>query len=441
MHSRRDFLGALGLPAWGCAAPALARLVDARLAGARHAVPRRAGAPGRVAQDEDFWAQVGRNFTVDRSIVNLNNGGVSPAPAFVQDAVKAHLDLSNKAPSHYMWHVLEPQREGVRQRLARAFGCDPEEVAVTRNASESLQTLQLGMDLRPGDEVLTTTQDYPRMITTFRQRERREGVVLKQFRIPTPCEDPQQVVQLYEQHITPRTRLLLMCHVINLTGQILPVREVVAMARGRGIPVLVDGAHALAHLDFRISDLECDNYCSSLHKWLFAPVGTGFLHVKKDKIGAIWPLMAAAESQAGDIRKFEEIGTHPAANFLAIAEALTFHEEIGPARKLARLLHLRDWWARRLLRHGRVRLHTSLKPGTASGIACVEIEGVEPAALSSWLWSAHKILVTPIVLGQPESGTFEFQGIRVSPSVYTTLQELDRFCSAMEHVVQHGLPA
>jgi selenocysteine lyase/cysteine desulfurase len=332
-----------------------------------------------------------------------------------------------------MWQVLEPQREGVRQRLARQFGCDAEELALTRNASESLQTCQFGFDLAPGDEVLTTNQDYPRMLTTFKQRERREGIVLRQFSLPVPAEDPAEVVRLFESHVTPRTRLILMCHMINLTGQILPVREVVAMARARGIPVIVDGAHALAHVDFRIADLECDYYGASLHKWLFAPHGTGMLYVRRERIADLWPLMAAAEEQRGDIRKFEEIGTHPAANYLAIGEALTFNQTIGAAVKQARLIRLRNYWAERLRAHDRVRLHTSLVPGLAGGIATVEIDGVEPGALADWLWKAHRIIVTPILHD-------EFRGIRVSPSVYTMLEELDRFGDAMERVVRDGLP-
>lgn len=377
---------------------------------------------------------MGQAFTVDRSLVNLNNGGVSPSPAWVQEAMKRHLDYSNTAPPYSMWKILEPQREAVRERLGREFGCDPEEIALTRNASEGLQICQFGFDLRPGDEVLTTNQDYPRMITTFLQRERREGIVLRQFSIPIPAEDPDEIVSLFERNITPKTKLILMCHMINITGQILPVRAVVEMARSKGIPVIVDGAHALAHFDFKISDLDCDYYATSLHKWLFAPHGTGLLYVRKDKIRELWPLMAATEKMDEDIRKFEEIGTHPAANYLAIAEALSFHQGIGGKRKQARLVYLRDYWAKRLLEHRRVRLHTSLKPGFACGIATVEIEGVEPGALDAWLWEKHRILATPIVHQ-------EFHGIRVSPSVYTTLQELDRFCDAMEQVIQHGLPA
>jgi selenocysteine lyase/cysteine desulfurase len=333
-----------------------------------------------------------------------------------------------------MWRILEPQREAVRERLAHEWGVDAEEVALTRNASESLQICQFGYDLQRGDEVLTTTQDYPRMLTTFKQRERREGIVLKQFSIPVPSDDPADIVRRFEENITPRTRLILMCHMINLTGQILPVRDVVAMARRHGIPVIVDGAHSLAHHDFKISDLECDNYSVSLHKWLFAPHGTGLLYVRRDKINDIWPLMAAPEAKDDDIRKFEEIGTHPAANYLAIAEALTFHQGIGGARKEARMIYLRDYWAKRLLEHDRVRLHTSLEPGMACGLANVEIDGIDPGALTNWLWQEHRIIVTPI-------GHAEFQGIRVTPSVYTMLDELDVFIDAMEHVANNGLPA
>ncbi|MCL7971954.1 MAG: aminotransferase class V-fold PLP-dependent enzyme [marine benthic group bacterium] len=432
MYSRRRFLGAIGVPSVAAAAG----LPLPRLTHASEILENLLGheaSPDEAAVDEDFWSEVALAFTVDRSLVNLNNGGVSPAPGYVQEAMKRHLDYSNKAPVYTMWRILEPQREAVRQRVAREWGVDAEEVAFTRNASESLQTLQLGMDLEAGDEILTTNQDYPRMLTTFQQRARREGIVLKEFSLPVPAEDPTDIVRRFEEQITARTRAILMCHMINLTGQILPVREVVAMARRHGVPVIVDGAHALAHFDFRISDLECDNYSVSLHKWLFAPHGTGLLYVRKEHIPDIWPLMAAPEGMDADIRKFEEIGTHPAAPYLAIAEALTFHQAIGGKRKEARLVHLRDSWARPLLEHDRVRLHTSLEPGMACGIACVEIEGIEPGDLTSWLFQEHRIIVTPIVHD-------EFRGIRVSPSVYTTPDEIDRFVAAMENVVVNGLP-
>jgi len=409
--------------------------VDDETAGILESLAEHPGSPAEIATDETFWAEVARAFTVDRSLVNLNNGGVSPAPGYVQEAMKQHLDYSNQAPVYTMWRILEPQREAVRQRVAREWGVEAEEIAFTRNASESLQTLQLGIDLEPGDEVLTTNQDYPRMITTFRQRERREGIVLEQFSIPVPAEDPADIVRRFEQRITPRTRLILMCHMINLTGQILPVREVVAMARRYNIPVLVDGAHALAHFDFKISDLECDNYSVSLHKWLFAPHGTGLLYVRRERIGDLWPLMAAPAERTDDIRKFEEIGTHPAAGYVAIAEAVAFHHMLGPARKAARLRHLRDLWARRLLATSdRVRLHTSLDPRFSCGIATVEVEGLDPGALQQHLWAHHRIFTTAV-------GHEDFQGLRVSPSVYTQPEELERFCDAVDTAIQKGLPS
>ena len=435
MTSRRRFLGSIGLPAFAAAAgvPLFPPRLDAgpRL---REVLSTRHSDPRDAAHDEEFWGEIARSFTVDRSLVNLNNGGVSPSPAYVQDAMKRHLDYSNEAPVYTMWRILEPQREAVRERLAREWNVDSEEIALTRNASEGLQILQFGFDLEPGDEVLTTNQDYPRMLTTFRQRERREGIVLREISIPVPAEDPSEIVRRFEAAITPRTRLILMCHVINLTGQILPVREVVAMGRRHGIPVIVDGAHALAHFDFQLSDLDCDYYAVSLHKWLFAPHGTGLLYVRREKIPGLWPLQAAGPHLDSDIRKFEEIGTHPAAGYLAIAEALTFHQAIGAQRKEERLRYLRDSWAEPLVQLPGVVLHTSLDPEFSCGFANVEIEGIEPGALTSWLWREHRIIVTPIV--HPE-----FKGIRVSSSVYTTQEELARFVDAMERVARQGIPA
>ena len=427
---RRQFLGTMAVPA---AVAAFGTLRSDHALAIADELSQVSGSAEEIARDSAFWFRAQEAFTVDRSLVNLNNGGVSPSPAIVQEAMKRHLDYSNTAPPYAMWRILEPQREPVRQRLARVFGCDTEEMALTRNASESLQICQFGLDLQSGDEVLTTTQDYPRMVTTFKQRERREGIVLRQFPIPIPSEDPEEIVRLFAENITSRTRMILMCHVINITGQILPVRAVVQMARDKGIPVVVDGAHAFAHFAFDSRDLDCDFYATSLHKWLFAPHGTGFLYVRQEKIRDLWPLMAAPDALDDDIRKFEEIGTHPAANYLAIAEALTFHEGLGAQRKQARLVYLRDRWAKRLAENDRIRLHTSLRPGFAGGIATVQIEGVDSRELADHLWDRHRILV--VAIKHPE-----FEGIRVSPSVYTTVEELARFVDAMEVVIRDGVP-
>jgi selenocysteine lyase/cysteine desulfurase len=432
MYSRRELFGAVARPAAAAAAVAALDLVHARRVLA--SVASHPETPEETAGDESFWINIQQAFTMDRSIVNLNNGGVSPSPAVVQEAMKRHLDYSNSAPPPYaLWEILEPQKEGVRQRLARFFQCDSEEIAITRNASEGLQICQYGFDLAPGDEVLTSNQDYPRMLTTWEQRARRDRIALKKISLPVPAEDEDAIVDLYRKNIGPKTKLILICHVINLTGQILPVKKVVRMAREKGIPVIVDGAHAFAHFPFSYDNLDCDYYATSLHKWLFAPHGTGLLYVRKDKIKSLWPMQAAPQTMDADIRKFEEIGTHPAANILAIADALTFHEGIGAERKAARLRFLRDRWAKRLMQHDRIRLHTSLDPRFSCGIANVEIVGLDPYKLTKHLWYRHRIFATPIV--HPE-----FQGLRITPSVYTTLQEIDFFREAMEDVLEKGLP-
>jgi len=432
MLARRSFLGALAWPAAAATVPCGAWLKP----GASLALAELAGdarLPQAVARDEDFWFQVQEAFTADRSMVNLNNGGVCPAPAVVQAAMKRYLDHANEAPAYVLWRLQDPQKETVRSGLARLFGCDPEEVALTRNASEALENVQQGFELAKGDEVLTTDQDYPRMLTTWKQRERRDGIVLKQIQIPVPCEDDDALVQCFEKAFTPRTKVLHICHVINLHGMVLPVKRLVQLARAKGVPTLIDGAHSFAHLDFKRDDLDCDYFGTSLHKFLFAPHGTGMLYVRREKIGGLWPLMAAPETLDADIRKFEEIGTHPLANFLAVAEALAFHELIGPARKEARQIFLRDHWAKRLQQSPRVKLHTSLKPGRSTGVALVELEGIDPVKLHEHLWAKQRIFTVAIQHAQ-------FRGLRISPTVYTRLSELDRFCEALEKVARDGLP-
>jgi selenocysteine lyase/cysteine desulfurase len=431
--NRRTFLGTIHFPAAALAArAAVPRGSWAGLMAAVADLAPHQGTPAEVARDESFWFPIQQAYPVDRSLVNLNNGGVAPSPSVVLEAMKRHLDVTNQAPAYTLWQLQEPQRETCRRGLAALFGCDPEEVAITRNASESLENLQYGVDLKRGDEVVCCDQDYPRMITTFKQRERREGIVLRTFRIPVPCEDKAKVVAAYEEQMTDRTRLVLVSHVIFMTGAIQPVREVVAAARRRGIPAIVDGAHAFAHLPFRCADLACDNYSASLHKWLSAPIGTGFLYVRRDRIKDIWPLMAASTEMDANIRKFEEIGTHPAANTLAIAEALAFHAGIGAERKFARLVYLRDRWATRLAAHDRVTLHTNLKPGFAGAFATVGIDGIKSSDLAAHLFTKHRIFTVGIAHPQ-------FEGLRVSPNVYTTVDEVDRFADAVEAVLANGL--
>jgi len=430
--NRRQFLSMIGK---GVGLAALSSATVAALLEDLHAATKRIEhlSPEQAAMDEDFWFEIQQAFSITRGITNLNNGGVSPSPRIVTEALVRYTWQQEDVTAYTMWQILEPQCETVRTGLAEIFGCDREEIAITRNASESLEILLMGMDLKSGDEILTTTQDYPRMLTTLRQREAREGLVLKMIKVPIAPEHLDDITVEFEKAITPKTRIILISHVINITGQIMPVKSICQLARSKGVEVIVDGAHSFAHFDFKQSDLACDYYGTSLHKWLFAPKGTGLLFVKRDKIEKIWPLMAAEKTQKDNIRKFEEIGTHPAAPRLAIGEAILFHNGIGAKRKEERLRYLSRYWMNKLKDLPNVRFHTSWQPNQSCGIANVEIVGVDPGALSGYLMDKHKIFTTAIVHE-------EFKGIRITPSVYTTLKELDRFCGVMEAVATKGLP-
>jgi isopenicillin-N epimerase len=429
MPSRRSFVASL--VGAGLALPSFRE--DA-IAQVRRAYDRAGTADAAaLAQDEAYWAEIQRAFDADRTMVNLNNGGVSPTPTHVLEAMIRDLRFSNELPVYHMWQVLEPRIESVRRDLARDFGCDPEELAITRNASEAMETMILGIDLQPGDEVIVTNQNYGRMLTTWRQRVRRDGIVLKEISFEVPPRSQAYLVERFREAITPRTRVIEVTHITNLTGQIMPVRELVDLARPLGITVFVDGAHAYAHFPFRRDDLGCDYYGTSLHKWLLAPIGTGFLYVRKEQQKALWPLMAAAESQDEDIRKYEEIGTHPAANHNAIGAALAFHRAIGAERKVARLRFLRDRWAKRLLAESdRVRVLTPLDSPYAGAIGLFHVEGIETNKLMAWLMERYRIVTTPI--NHPE-----FHGLRITPNVYTTLDEVDLFAEKVLEAIRRGI--
>ncbi|MET0649965.1 MAG: aminotransferase class V-fold PLP-dependent enzyme, partial [Pyrinomonadaceae bacterium] len=429
---RRRFLSSvgkgLGLAALSSSAVA-SLLKDVRAAAKRVAHLSAAEA----ARDEEFWFNIQQAFSVTRGLLNLNNGGVSPSPRIVTEALVRYLWQQEDATAYTMWEILEPQSETIRTGLADLMGCDREEVAITRNASDSLEALLFGLDLKPGDEVLTTTQDYPRMLTTLRQRERRDKIVLKLVKIPVPPKDPSEITAAYEAAFTPRTRLVLVSHMINLTGQITPVRDICELARRRGAETVVDGAHSFAQFSFRRDDLGCDYFGTSLHKWLHAPKGTGMLYVRKEKIKSVWPLFAAERAQDADIRKFEETGTRSAAQRLAIGEALLFHQGVGPERKEARLRFLARHWMNQLKNEPNVRFNTSFDDRQSCALANVEVSGTAPDAVCNYLMRRHKILAVPIVHD-------EFKGVRITPSVYTTLKELDRFSEVMSGIARKGLP-
>jgi len=427
MQARRDFLRQV-LPIGAATAVAFKTDWLERVVAAGAAAADKPAA--ETAADEGYWREIQQAFTLDRTIINLNNGYTCPSPRVVHEALKRYLDMSNQAPIHYMWNMLEPNIETVRRKLAVEVGCDTEELAITRNASEALQIAQLGLDLRAGDHVVTTDQDYGRMLDTWDQRVRRDKIEVTKISFPVPTTKLSELTDRISRAITPKTKVIHICHITNLTGQLFPVRDIARMARARGIQTIVDGAHAFAHFPFKMSDLECDYYGCSLHKWLLAPVGTGFLYVRRENIAKLWPLTPAAASKADNIRKFEEVGTHPAANHNAIAEALAFHQAIGIERKAARLRYLTDHWVKQVDRLPRVKILSSREPDQAWGLANVSLDGVDVSKAYDFLWAKYRIITAAIKRD-------DYQGLRVTPNIYTTLDELDTFAAAIKDLLKN----
>jgi selenocysteine lyase/cysteine desulfurase len=379
------------------------------------------------AADEDYWAVIQQAYTVNSNIINLNNGGVSPAPKIVQDAVERYSRFSNEAPSYYMWRILDQGREPLREKLAELAGCNANEIAINRNATEALNTVIYGIDLSKGDEVIGTKQDYPNMIQAWKQRVLREGIQYKQLSFDFPIEQDDIIVETFEKAIGPKTRLLHITHVINWVGQIMPVKKLTEMARKRGVEVLVDGAHSFGLLDFKIPDLGCDYFGTSLHKFLSAPIGSGMLWVKKNKIDKIWPLLCNDKPQSGDIRKFETLGTRSFPIEQGIGEAINFHNAIGSKRKEERIRYLKNYWALKVKDIPGVKLWTSLKPEFSCAICGVSIDGMTPVALDAALFTDYKIHCTNIVWEN-------IKAVRITPHVYTTLKDVDKLVKAITEI-------
>jgi selenocysteine lyase/cysteine desulfurase len=375
--------------------------------------------PAALATEEDFWYYMQQAFTVSPSLINLNNGGVSPAPKTVQDAMKRYYDFSNEAPSYYMWRVLDMGRESLRSSLARHAECSAEEIAINRNSSEGLETVIFGLPLKAGDEVVASKQDYPNMVNAWKQRAMRDGIKINWINLDLPSENEDYLVNQYVSAFTPKTKVVHITHIINWNGQILPVRKIAEAAQKRGIEVLVDGAHSFAHFNFNIPDLKCDYFASSLHKWLYAPIGSGMLYVKKEKIKNLYPLFASDQPLKDDIRKFEHLGTRPFFIEQAIGKAVEFHEMIGIERKEKRLHYLKNYWMEKVKDVPKVQLHTSLHPRWGCAIGLVSVEGKTPAELDAYLFTNHKVHTTTI-------NWENIKGVRVTPNVYTTTTNLDQ---------------
>lgn len=379
--------------------------------------------------DEDFWMQVQQGYTVNPNIINLNNGGVSPAPRVAQEALRRNNDLANEGPSYFMWRVMDQGREPLRHQLARLAGCDAGEIAINRNATEALNTIIYGLPLQKGDEVIGSLQDYPNMIQAWKQRQLREGIVYRQLSFDFPIENDDTIVQAFAAAITPRTRVIQVTHIVNWVGQIMPVRKIADMAHARGIEVVVDAAHSFGLLDFKIPDLHADYLGTSLHKFLSAPVGSGMLWVKKEKIGKIWPLLCNDKPNGDDIRKFETLGTRSFCIEQSIGAAIQFHEAIGARRKQERLHSLKHYWASRAAQIPGVKLHTSLNPAFSCAIAGFSIAGLKPSEIDMKLFADYKIHTVSIVWEN-------ISCVRITPHVYTRFTDLDRLLEAIGKIAK-----
>jgi len=341
--------------------------------------------------------------------------------------------MCNEGPSYYMWRILDQGREPLRAKLADFCGTSPEEIAINRNSTEGLNTVIFGLNLKAGDEIVASKYDYPRMVQAWKQREQRDGLKVNWIDFEFPMENDEAIVKKYEAAITPKTKIVYITHVINYVGQIVPVRKIADMAHSHGCDVIVDGAHSFAHMDFKVADLGCDYFATSLHKWICAPFGSGMLYVKKDKIKNVYALLSDEHPLSEDIRKFESIGTRSNASEMAISDAIDFQWIIGNKRKEERLRYLKNYWCEKVIKNPKIKLHTSLKPEYSCALANFSIEGWKPEDIDAKLFEKKKIHVASM-------NWENVHGVRVTPHVYTSLRDLDRLVDGINEIAAMDPP-
>ena len=380
-----------------------------------------------VAGDEDFWMKVRGDFDLKPDYINLENGYYCFMPQHTMEHLIEHMRNVNYEGSYYMRTVQWENKKKVANKVAEIVGCSAEEVALTRNTTESLDLIIGGIHWNVGDEAVMAEQDYGAMLNHFKFVERRFGTVNKLVSVPNHPKDDDEIVNLYASAITDKTRLLMVCHMINITGQVLPVRKIADMAHARGVEVMVDGAHAFSHIDFNMKDLDCDYYGTSLHKWLSAPLGSGMLYVKKEKIDGVWPLLAEVDLKPNNIGRLNHIGTHPVHTDLAILDAIEYQNAIGLRRKEARLKYLQHYWTNQLRDLPRVIVNSPVEMSRHGGIGNVGIEGIEPVDLEEILMKKYGIFT--VAIDRPG-----VKGLRITPNIYTTIEELDSLVFAIKEL-------
>jgi len=377
--------------------------------------------------DNDFWLQIRNDYKLKPDYINLENGYYSMMAQPVMEKYLSEIKMINTEASYYMRTIQFDNKEKVKDLLAKMVGCNADELIITRNTTESLDTIISGIDWKPGDEAIMAEQDYGSMLDMFKQQSKRYGLVQKIISIPLHPKSDEEIVELYEKAITPKTKLIMVCHMINITGQILPVKKICYMAHSKGVEVMVDGAHAVAHFDFKISDLNCDYYGSSLHKWLGAPIGAGILYVRKEKIKKLWPIYGEYGFDEINIRKLNHTGTHPVATDIAILHAIDYHEKIGIKSKEERLRFLQNYWTSKVRNIKKVIINTPVDTNRSCAIANVGIEGIKPAELAKILLDKYKIWTVAI-------DSSNVHGVRITPHIYTTTEELDILVKALMEI-------
>ncbi len=422
-QSRRSFMmrsgaGLLGMTVFAGFTPELGDSIRQQL------TERTRHTPSELAGDEDFWATVQLAYKQSSHFINLESGYYSPEPTRVLESRIDNIRMINEAPSFYMRRRQTDEKAEVKRAMGAFAGCSPDEFVICRNATEALDTIILGLELDPGAEALMCDREYPSMKEAFQQRKRRHGLKIKMISVPLVPSTQEDVVRIYEEAITPATKVILVSHMIYLTGQVLPVRAIADMAHARGIEVICDAAHSFAHLDYRIPELGADYVGTSLHKWLGAPLGTGLMYVKKEKISRVWPLFGDNHVAVDDIRKFEHIGTHPCSANLSIVDAIDFHRLIGGKRKEERLRFLKNYWVEKVQNVPGIIINTPLGDDQSCAIANVAIEGRTSAEVVNTLWNDDRIFTVAVE-----------QGARIAPNLWTRLGHLDRLVAGLTRQV------
>jgi selenocysteine lyase/cysteine desulfurase len=430
-NSRRHFLSKFGAAAGTLALGAVVK-TDAS-AFVPNPAASRSTAAAELASDESFWLSVRRGFDLPPGITNLDNGYCNPLSRETLADLAARTRYIQQLPATRLTELYEDVTgKYVRPGIAEILGVPANEIALTRNATESLDTVILGLPMAAGDEIVCCATDYYAMLDALEQRRDRDKVVVRMIRPPFPASSADQLVEMYERAINKKTKLVLVTHASNVTGQIFPVKRIAAAAHRVGAEVLVDGAQTMALLDYKITDLDCDYYGASLHKWLMAPVGMGILWMRAEHMPKVWPLVPPPPNVRGRAR-FEWCGTYPEFISSAALPAINFHKKLGAARKEARARYLTNYWRSKVEKIRGVKFYTTGEPDSACGLGIFEIANVDAAKLQQELWQQHKILVQHM---KGEGRLPELSGIRVTPNVYTTVQELDRFVNALKQSVR-----